>query len=120
MKFKAKLKSIKLFGYHGVLPEEQEKGQDFLIDLTFGFIKQNPEDKIEATIDYAQVYRVAEETFKATRYNLLENLAQDIANAVLDSFSPIIKVKVAVSKINPPIKGSNIEKVTVTYKSKRK
>ena len=27
------IKGLRLFGYHGVYPEEEERGQDFYIDL---------------------------------------------------------------------------------------
>lgn len=117
-KFKVQLKSIKLFGYHGVLKEEKENGQNFEVDIKYKFEKHDAADEIDSTIDYSEIYLVAKKTFEAKQYDLIENLAQDIANAILAKFSAIKQVKATVWKANPPV-GGNVASVGITAKSKR-
>lgn len=52
------LRDLKLFGYHGVLPEEKRNGQDFLIDATlFLSLRQaGLTDNLRHTVNYASVY----------------------------------------------------------------
>ena len=116
--FKIHLKKIKLFGYHGVLPEEKEKGQNFELNIKFLYEKTDDADRIEAAVDYAEVCTVAKQVFEAKRYDLLENLVKDIASAILDNFKAIKKVKVRASKQNPPI-GADADSVSVSIKEKR-
>ena len=115
--YKVKLKSIKLYGRHGVLEEEKEKGQDFLIDIKFTFNKSNDTDEIEDTVDYSRVYSVAKNIFEAKRYNLLETLVKDIANKIMAEMPKISTVKVSASKEKPPI-GGDIAQVSVSIKEK--
>ena len=116
--YKVKLKSIKLYGHHGVLEEEKEKGQDFLIDIKFAFNKSNDSDDIEDTVDYSKVYSVAKNVFEAKRYNLLESLVKDIAKNILAQMPKISKAKVTASKQNPPV-GGDISQVSVSIKEKK-
>jgi dihydroneopterin aldolase len=55
----------------------------------------------------------------AIRSELLEHVAKRIIDRVLVEIPMVQKVKVAVSKINPPI-GGDVEQVTVVLSEKRK
>jgi len=52
------LRDLKLFGYHGVLPEEKHNGQDFLIDATLFLSLRQPglTDNLRHTVNYSSVY----------------------------------------------------------------
>ncbi len=116
--FKVKLKKIKLFGHHGVLEEEKENGQDFFIDVNYSFGREQEEDDISKTVDYSKVVSVAREVFERKRYDLLENLAQDIVRAILNKESAIEKVRVSVWKKSPKV-GAETEAVGVSVKENK-
>jgi dihydroneopterin aldolase len=89
---------LTLFGRHGVLESEREQGQRFLVDLWL----EVPEtaggsDRIEDAVDYREVVRVVQETSNAVRYRLLEALATQIAERLLERF-PLEAARVRVRK----------------------
>ena len=116
--FKVKLKQVKLFGHHGVLEEEKENGQDYFIDINYSFRREQEEDDIGKTVDYSKVVSVAREVFESKRYDLLENLAQDIVRAILSKESAIEKVRVSVWKKSPKV-GAQTEAVCVSVKENK-
>ena len=79
MKYKYKIKNLKLFGYHGVFDSEKNNGQDFLLNISY---KSQPpsiiDDHISNVIDYSNICKDVESIFNSKRYNLLESLANDI------------------------------------------
>lgn len=68
---------------------------------------------IEQTVNYADVYRLVKDLF-AVRNELLESLAMEIAAAIKQAFSTIRRIRVQITKCNPPIE-SFTGSVSVTY-----
>jgi dihydroneopterin aldolase len=101
------INDIKVFAYHGLLPEEIERGQDFFIDLELrlDFSEVSDSDDISGTVDYAAVSESVAALASTERYNLIETLAEKIAERVL-SFEPVQSVTVTVRKPRAPIKVS--------------
>ena len=62
-------------------------------------------DDLNHTVNYAHLYRTVKEVMDGTPRNLLEALAQEIAELSLARF-PIQAVRVKVTKTSPPIEGS--------------
>ncbi|TET53144.1 MAG: dihydroneopterin aldolase [Actinobacteria bacterium] len=116
--YKVYLKEIKLYGHHGVLGEEKERGQNFYIDVEYAYTKDDLKDDLNAALDYSEVYSKVKEIFKAKRYELLENLSQDIGKSLIENFSQIEKVKVKTTKIKPLV-GGEVGAVSVSAKEKR-
>ena len=75
-------------------------------------------DAIEDTISYTHLYRAVKAIMEGESRNLLERLAQEIANRLLADF-PLEAVTVTVKKPNPPIKGSFIEHAAVRIHRRR-
>jgi dihydroneopterin aldolase/2-amino-4-hydroxy-6-hydroxymethyldihydropteridine diphosphokinase len=107
--FKIYIKDLKLYGYHGVNPEEKSSGQDFLFNIKIKFAEdalvlgKSFKDSIEETVNYSEIISLVKKINSKKKYDLLEALAGDIAREIL-SFSPLIlKTCVKVEKINPPI-----------------
>jgi dihydroneopterin aldolase/2-amino-4-hydroxy-6-hydroxymethyldihydropteridine diphosphokinase len=119
--YKVFIKNLKLFGYHGVNPEEKINGQDFIFNVTVQ-LKEDCEkpdialnDDISNTVNYSEIITVIKEVSGAKKFDLLETLSRQIAQNILD-FSPLIsKVKVKVEKPNPPIR-EELESVGVVCK----
>lgn len=114
---KIKLRNIKVFSYHGCLDEEGKIGSDYRVDLTVnGDLSHSAKtDSLADTIDYVHLNKIVKEEM-AIRAKLLETVAERILNRVLDELQLVQKVKVGVSKINPPL-GGDVGMVTV-YRSK--
>jgi len=101
-----RLKGMIFFAFHGLNPDEAERGQRFELDVELGgdFSKAAHADSIDHGVDYADIYRVVEEIVAGRRFQLLESLAEVIANTLLDKF-PHTQVKVTVRKPHVPLPG---------------
>ncbi|SFB76426.1 dihydroneopterin aldolase [Zunongwangia mangrovi] len=114
-----KLKNIRVFAYHGCLVEEEKIGSDYRVDLKVKGDLSNSatSDELIDTIDYVHLNKIVKEEM-AIRSKLLESVAERINNRVLQEIIMVQKVKVSVSKINPPI-GGNVAMVSVTRSKSR-
>lgn len=108
-----RLKNIRTFSYHGCLLEEGKIGSDYTVDLEIrtDLGPSSLSDKLSDTVDYVLLNKIVVEQM-AIRSHLLEHVARRIINECFEKITSIIKIKVAVSKINPPI-GGDVEAVTI-------
>jgi 7,8-dihydroneopterin aldolase/epimerase/oxygenase len=108
-----KLKNIRTFSYHGCLIEESKIGSDYRIDLEVrtDLQKSALSDDLNDTVDYVLLNRIVVEEM-AIRSNLLEQVAQRIIKRSFNEARSISYIKLAVSKLNPPI-GGDVEAVTI-------
>ena len=114
-----KLTNIRTFSFHGCLEEEAKIGSNYSVNLT---IKTNLEpsaktDELTDTVDYVDLNRIVVEEM-AIRAKLLEHVAKRIIDRVLEELKMVTKIKVEVTKLNPPI-GGDVEGVTIIMKKKR-
>ncbi len=116
---KIAIKGIKIYGYHGVMEEEKRLGQNFIVDLKMyrDLKKSGITDSLENTESYAEVYEKVKHIIKREKYDLIEALAENIADEILSKFE-IDKIKVRVKKPNAPIYG-NFKYVGVEIKRKK-
>jgi dihydroneopterin aldolase len=108
-----KLKNIKTFSFHGCLEEEGKIGSDYTVDLEVktDLIKSALSDDLHDTVDYVHLNKIVVEEM-AFRAKLLEHVAHRIIVRTFKEIPSISRIKVAVSKINPPI-GGDVEAVTI-------
>ncbi len=111
---------IQFYAYHGVLEEENRLGQKFEVDLEMylNLQKAGESDNINDTINYALVYDVVNEILMGTKRQLLEAIAENIAQELLSKF-PLTEIVVRVRKLNPPIHGY-LKSVAVEIRRGRK
>jgi 7,8-dihydroneopterin aldolase/epimerase/oxygenase len=116
---KIKLRNIKVFAYHGCLDEEGKIGSDYRVDLMVkGDLSHSAKtDSLGDTIDYVHLNKIVKQEM-AVRSKLLETVAESILNRVLEELQLVQKVRVDVSKINPPI-GGDVGMVTVSRSKSR-
>ncbi|MCR5150042.1 MAG: dihydroneopterin aldolase [Clostridiales bacterium] len=114
------IKSLKLFAYHGVNPEEKENGQNFILDIECFLNLDIPcvSDNLYDTVSYAQIIKTVRKTFLETKYDLIEKAAQMVADCILENFNQIDEVKVILKKPEAPIK-ADFEYVAVAISRKR-
>lgn len=80
-------------------PRSGEVDLDVEVDLTAAGIT----DDLDATVDYGAVCDLIADVVAGTRPQLLERLAAEMADAVLDCDGRIDAVVVAVRKLRPPV-----------------
>ena len=114
-----RLKNIRTFSYHGCLIEEGKIGSDYSVDLEIrANLKHSAEsDNLKDTVDYVHLNKIVIEEM-AIRSNLLEHVTKRIIDRALAELETVTKIKVAVSKLNPPI-GGDVESVTVEMEEER-
>ena len=74
------------------------------IDITFAPHTELTNDHIGNTVNYEQLYTVAEQEMKHTR-KLLETVAQSIVDRIRADHPNVETISVALKKLNPPLKG---------------
>lgn len=108
-----KLNNIRTYSYHGCLLEEGKIGSDYRVDLEIitDLRKSATTDDIHDTVDYVDLNRIVVEEM-AIRAHLLEHVAHRIITRIFAELPQVSRIKIAVSKLNPPI-GGDVESVTI-------
>lgn len=108
-----KLKNIRTFSFHGCLAEEGKIGSDYTVDLEVktDLRKSAQSDDLNDTVDYVHLNKIVVEEMDI-RAKLLEHVAHRIIIRTFKEIPSVSRIKVAVSKINPPI-GGDVAKVTI-------
>lgn len=100
------IENMKFYAYHGCFNEERVIGTNFCVSIWFETDTQKAEitDEVSDTVDYSQVYAVIKEQMSVSSH-LLEHVGRRIINAVKENFKEITKIKLKISKMNPPVGG---------------
>lgn len=117
MKGTIELAGMHFYAFHGVLPQEREEGNDFVVDFScaYDISKAVKSDNLEDTLDYSSVYDIIAHEM-AQPSNLLEHVAGRIATALKAAFPELTHYKVKVTKLNPPVNGAAASSsVTIEY-----
>lgn len=114
MKGRIELNGMQFHAYHGCLPEEKAKGNDFVVDLSFtcDITAAATSDRLEDTVDYSTVYDIVAAEM-GNPSNLLENVAWRIKRAVEKGCQGVSFVRVRVAKKNPPVNGPASESAII-------
>ncbi len=80
------LTGVEAFGYHGVLESERALGQRFVVDVVLHaeIREAGRTDDLASTIDYSQVADTIVTVITGEPLNLIEALAQRIADAIFE------------------------------------
>jgi dihydroneopterin aldolase len=98
------LRGLSIFTHHGVSDAEQEVGQRLDFDLTFDLPECDAvlTDRVEDTVDYAEVCDIVALAATERSYRTLERLGQVIAERLMERFS-CEEVRVRAAKPEPPL-----------------
>ena len=102
-----RLEGLKIYAYHGVLPQENLVGAYYYIDLKLktDFTHAAETDELEGTVSYADIFAVMKEEMAITS-KLLEHVCQRIASRIFNDFPAIEAIEIRLSKENPPMGAS--------------
>lgn len=109
-----RIDNLEVYAYHGVYPEEKEKGQRFYVNAVL-FLDVRPagiSDELALSVDYGAVCHKITEWMKEKKYDLLETVAEEIASRLLNEFSLLREVSLEIRKPEAPI-GLPFESVSV-------
>lgn len=104
---------LSLYTHHGVEEAEREVGQRLVFDLSFelGDCDATVTDRLEDTIDYADVCQQVALAAQERSYRTLERLCSAVADRMIDRYGAEA-VTVRASKPEPPI-ALPVEEVSV-------
>ena len=99
-----RMKGMKFYAFHGVLPQENLVGAYYYIDLKLktDFTRAAETDELEGTINYADIHAAVKEEM-AVPSQLLEHVCQRIARRLFQDFPTIEAIDLRLSKENPPM-----------------
>lgn len=106
MKSKIILEDLKIYAYHGVLPEEALIGNHYIInaELHAELEKASQTDDLTDTINYAEVSEIIHQEM-AIRSELLEHVIGRMINRIESQFPQISFIKIKLTKTVPPMPG---------------
>lgn len=109
------LEGMVFSGRHGVRPAEREQPQEFRVDvkLDVDLFEAGRSDRVADTVDYRRVYAIAKAVVEGESVQLIETLAQRIADRVLD-LKRVAAVSVQVSKRPESMKPIDAASVEIT------
>ena len=95
---------LSLYTQHGVSEAERELGQRLVIDVEFELADCDAlvTDRVEDTVDYADVCQQVALAAQERSYKTLERLCNSIAERLMDRYSAD-SVRVKAAKPEPPI-----------------
>lgn len=100
------IEDVKIYAYHGVLPEETITGTYYLVNLEMqvDLWKASESDDLNDTVNYAEVNDIIHSEMKIPS-KLLEHVCGRIINKIHEKFPEIEFLKIKLTKTSPPMKG---------------
>ena len=113
--YQVSIDDIRIFAFHGLYPEERILGNWYTLDvLVESEMQPNFSDDIANTIDYSQIHAICKQVMSKP-VDLLETVAETIAQKIRTELSEEVSVLVQISKENPPM-GISGGRSTVVYR----
>ncbi len=108
------IEGMHFYAYHGHFEAERVVGNEFLVDVSLetDCSRAAATDNLEDALNYQAVFDLVKKEMQV-KSHLLEHVAQRILDVLYVEFPTVRKVKVKVSKLNPPM-GGEIGKASVT------
>lgn len=106
MKHTIEVNGIKIYAFHGCLPEEEKIGGHYVVDvmLNTNFSEAALHDDLSKTVDYVLINHIVKEEM-AIRSKLIEQVGQRIIGRIKREAKGIDFLRVKVTKLTPPING---------------
>jgi dihydroneopterin aldolase len=106
MKHTIEVNGIKLYAFHGCLPEEGKIGGNYIVDVTIttDFTEAAKTDDLLKTVDYVVINKIVKEEM-AVRSKLIEHVGQRITDRIKQEVNNVEALRVKVTKVCPPING---------------
>ena len=98
------LNGLRIFAYHGVLPQENRVGAMYTINLRLAtdYLEASKTDDLSYTINYAEVYQTVKKEMQQPS-KLLEHVVYRISQKLFKNFPTITAINISLYKDNPPM-----------------
>ncbi len=105
------LEGLRFYAYHGVNPEERAQGQRFTVDvrLATDLREAGRTDDLRRTINYSAAFKRVRAIVEGPPRDLIEAVAEEIAEALLADFPAARSVTVTVRKPEVALKGAILD-----------
>ena len=112
------VEGIKVFAFHGHLPEEAKLGGNFIVNvwITADTTEVEKTDNLNDTVDYVKIIEIVKKQM-AIRSEMMEHTAKRITDTML-MLKKVQKVKVEIEKIAPPIDADCDKRSVVNFGEK--
>ncbi|NIF04082.1 dihydroneopterin aldolase [Chryseobacterium sp. Tr-659] len=100
------LEDVRIYAYHGVLPEENIIGTYYIINIELhtDLWKAAESDDLHDTISYADINDILHHEMKI-KSQLLEHVAGRMITKIHNTFPQIDYIKLKITKTAPPMQG---------------
>jgi len=98
------LHDVRFHAFHGVMPQEQAVGGDFIVNLRVGYPLEQAmlTDDVTDTLNYASLFDIVSQEM-AVPSRLLEHVAGRIARHIDRDFPQVSSIDLFIRKLNPPM-----------------
>lgn len=109
---------LKIYAYHGVLPEETLIGTYFILNIEIHahLWKATESDDLKDTINYAAINSIIHEEMKIPS-RLMEHVVGRMMTRIKEHFPQITFIAIKMTKTSPPMQGE-MEGVSVAFEKK--
>ena len=111
---------IQVFAHHGVFPEEKADGQLFVVDVDVELdaARAIETDRVEHTLNYAELAQLIHDEVKRDPVDLLETVAYRVVSAVFghSSLASFVSVTIHKPQVSMPV---TVDQVSVTISRSR-
>lgn len=99
------IKDLEIFAYHGVLEEEKQQGQPFVVtaELYLDLREAGIKDDLSKTVNYATVCELIRDVMTKEKFDLIEAVAEAVAGAILLNYDMVKEIHLVISKPMAPI-----------------
>jgi len=100
-----RIKELEVYAYHGVYPEENEKGQSFYVNaiLHTDTREAGLKDDLQLSTNYGEVCHFITDWMQSHTCKLIESVAEQMAEALLLNFDLIKRIELEIRKPDAPI-----------------
>ena len=100
-----RVKNLEVFCHHGVYKEENVLGQKFILDITSWIDTRvaGKTDALDQSVSYGDICRLVKKEMTKQNDNLLERVAERLAESILLQFPLIKEVEIEVKKPWAPV-----------------
>lgn len=100
-----RIDKLEVYAYHGVFPEENRRGQTFIINavLYAQTRKAAREDDLTLSTHYGEVCEFMHRFMKDHTYKMIETAAENLAREILLSFPNLQGIELEIQKPDAPI-----------------
>lgn len=100
--------------HHGVDPQEQVVGADFVVSLRVrvDFCRAMSDDELFGTVNYAELHQAVKSEMEIPS-KLLEHVGNRILSRLFRDFPSIVSISLELYKENPPIPNADLRRAGI-------